>query len=429
MLSPKQVRFRLGILLLIGAGLWGCNHQGTEVSPQPALPQAAATRAAPAYEQYNGSPTDVMLQGFHWESCNYPWYKIVKDNAQVIKDAGFTVVWFPPPTKTADAHGYLPTEWYNLNTKYGTQDELKNAIQALRPVLAVADVVINHRCGTATAGVDFTNPSFADNAAAVVQNDESGAGRGTGDSGDGFDGGRDLDHSDPSVQTEIVKWLNWLKTDMGFAGWRYDLVKGYDGKYVGQYNDETKPTISVGEYWDYDRQKVVNWADATKGRSMAFDFPTREQLRQALANQDFVRLKTVDGKPTGVIGWWPAMSVTFVDNHDSEPMRNREPFPADKVLQGYAYVLTHPGVPCVFWRHYFDWGEPQKQKLNTMIGIRKQSGINSRSVVNIVAADGQKYAAIIDGKVAMKIGPGSWSPGAGWHVAADGNDFAVWLRD
>jgi alpha-amylase len=123
------------------------------------------------------------------------------------------------------------------------------------------------------------------------------------------------------------------------------------------------------------------------------------------------------------------MSVTFVDNHDSEPMRNREPFPADKVLQGYAYVLTHPGVPCVFWRHYFDWGEPQKQKLNTMIGIRKQSGINSRSVVNIVAADGQKYAAIIDGKVAMKIGPGSWSPGAGWHVAADGNDFAVWLRD
>jgi len=118
---------------------------------------------------------------------------------------------------------------------------------------------------------------------------------------------------------------------------------------------------------------------------------------------------------------------TWRCTHDTEPMRNREPFPADKVLQGYAYVLTHPGVPCVFWRHYFDWGEPQKQKLNTLIGICKQSGINSRSVVNIVAADGQKYAVIIDGKVAMKIGPGRWSPGAGWHVATDGNDFAVWL--
>ena len=165
---------------------------------------------------------------------------------------------------------------------------------------------------------------------------------------------------------------------------------------------------------------------------MAFDFPTRFRLREALTQNNFALLKTIDGKPTGVIGWWPAMSVTFVENHDFEEVRRGEvgePFPRDKVLQGYAYVLTHPGVPCVFWRHYFDSGETQKQKIRTLIQIRKRNSIKSRSVADIRAADGGRYAAIIDGKVAVKIGPGEWSPGSAWHVAVDGEQFAVWERN
>jgi len=32
-------------------------------------------------------------------------------------------------------------------------------------------------------------------------------------------------------------------------------------------------------------------------------------------------------------------------------------------LQGYAYILTHPGIPCIYWEHYFDWnhGDPIKR--------------------------------------------------------------------
>ena len=31
------------------------------------------------------------------------------------------------------------------------------------------------------------------------------------------------------------------------------------------------------------------------------------------------------------------------------------PFPSEHVMLGYAYILTHPGVPCILWEHYFDW--------------------------------------------------------------------------
>jgi hypothetical protein len=27
------------------------------------------------------------------------------------------------------------------------------------------------------------------------------------------------------------------------------------------------------------------------------------------------------------------------------------------VLQGYAYILTHPGIPTVFYDHFYDWGD------------------------------------------------------------------------
>ena len=62
----------------------------------PRTPQVAAQR-------YTGTGTEVMLQGFHWTSYdpakngNKRWYQIIKENAPVIKDAGFDYVWFPPP--------------------------------------------------------------------------------------------------------------------------------------------------------------------------------------------------------------------------------------------------------------------------------------------------------------------------------------------
>src|SRR5205823_17392 len=104
--------------------------------------------------------------------------------------------------------------------------------------------------------------------------------------------------------------------------------------------------------------------------------PTRALLRRALVERRFDLLKTIAGRPAGAIGLWPDMAVTFVENHDTEPVRqNGLAFPDEKVLQGYAYVLTHPGIPCVFWRHFFDRGDADEQTLRTLIAVRKRNGL------------------------------------------------------
>jgi alpha-amylase len=391
----------------------------------------------PIEERFNGRADAVMLQGFHWRSHEpvpaaggavKSWYRILRENASVIRDAGFSYVWLPPPSESASAEGYMPSQWYDLDTRYGTQAELKDAIAQIAPVKALADVVVNHRVGKATSGADFADPAFADNAAAVTRTDECACG--TGEPETGADASvpyaRDLDHFNGSVAEEVVEWLRFLKEEIG-PGWRYDLVKGYPGRFVRAYNEATQPELSVGEYWDDgSRQAIVDWIDSTRGRSMAFDFPTRHLLRRAIQQRDFGVLKTIDGKPAGVIGWWPAMSVTFLDNHDTQYGHFNQHFSGAEVLQGYAYILTHPGMPCVFWTHFFDWGEENRTKIARLIEVRKRRGLHSRSVVDIRAADQGRYAAIVDGKVAVKIGPGPWDPGPGWSLAVDGESFAVW---
>ena len=397
--------------------------------------------------RYNGTGREVMLQGFHWTSYdpvnngNKHWYRIISENANVIKNAGFDYVWFPPPSRSAAAdNSYLPTEWYALENGYGNKDELKQAVKALKPTLALCDIVVNHRCGSATGGADFTNPAFGNaeqNKTAVVAGDECNCGRGRpeeqhnkGETCESNNAGRDLDHTNPLVQAKIKDFLRKLKSEIGFAGWRYDQVRGYNGLHIGTYNDASRPVLSVGEFWDNSAQKVVDWVDETGGKSMAFDFPTRDALVGAVSSRDYGRLKTQAGKPPGLIGLWSEMSVTFIENHDTEPVRDggTKRFPDDKLMQGYVYILTHPGIPCVFWRHFFDRGEEQKAKIVKLIAIRKNAGITSRSGVFIEANTDGKYAAKIDDKVAMKIGAAPWSPGDGWEVVLDGPDYAVWTK-
>jgi alpha-amylase len=406
-------------------------------------------QAAAAGKHYSGDGRDILLQGFHWPAHagaqerggpRKSWYRIIRENAATIKAAGFTWVWFPPASDSLAPQGYIPRRWNVLNTAFGTESELEAAIQAIKPVRAMADLVLNHRVGVATSGADFEDPQFADNRAAITRDDESGVGTGNRDAGEKYaTGGRHLDHTNPDVRSAVKDYLRRLQA-VGFQGWRYDLVKGFHGKFVGEYNDATAPKFSVGEFFDGDRQKVTNWIDGTGGRSGAFDFPTRFLLFEACATDDYGRLRSVSGGrvvPAGLMGYWPSCSVTFLDNHDTEHRREEEHrrsndgihhFPGKTVAMGYAYLLTHPGVPCVYWPHYFDWDDYTRQRIERLIQVRTGMAIHARSRVDIYEARPGLYAAGIDGKVAVKLGTQPWSPGVGWQLALDGDRFAVWTR-
>ena len=69
------------------------------------------------------------------------------------------------------------------------------------------------------------------------------------------------------------------------------------------------------------------------------------------------------GRPPGVIGLWPSRAVTFIDNHDTGSTLQHWPFPAEHVGEGYCYLLTHPGTPCVLIDH---WDDPQLREVRLL---------------------------------------------------------------
>mmetsp|Transcript_2728 Transcript_2728/g.9920 ORF Transcript_2728/g.9920 Transcript_2728/m.9920 type:complete len:589 (-) Transcript_2728:3935-5701(-) len=396
--------------------------------------------------------TGVFLQGFNWESSKYSWYKVLSVEARDIAKS-FTGVWMPPPCKSADDQGYLPKDFYDLNSEYGTEEELIECIKKLHEhnVLAIADIVINHRASVSydSSGAmnGFEGLSLPWGPEAITSDNPTYNGQGRHGTGVDFPAVPNIDHTNERVQQDLTEWLQYLKKHVGFDAWRFDYVKGYGGEFVKQYVRATEPRYSVGEFWDTmdyvkgklaldqdaHRQRTVNWIHKSGGVAQAFDFTTKGILQEAVANSEYFRLRDKWGNPPGVIGVVPSRAMTFLDNHDTGSTQGFWPFPKDKVLQGYAYLFTHPGMPCVFWDHYFEWGPRTQAAIRALVRIRKENGIHSRSQVNIVVADFFAYGAVIDEKIAVRLGKDTWRPsdraGEKWKVEFERpGEFCIWKR-
>ncbi|KAI3502457.1 hypothetical protein L1887_30536 [Cichorium endivia] len=390
-----------------------------------------------------GSGFEILFQGFNWESNKSGrWYMELQEKVEELASLGFTVVWLPPPTESISPEGYMPRDLYNLNSRYGNVEELKALVKKFHQVgiRVLGDAVINHRCA------HYQNQNGVWNIfggllnwddRAVVADDPHFQGRGNKSSGDNFHAAPNIDHSQEFVRKDLGEWLCWLRKEIGYDGWRLDYVRGFWGGYVKEYMETSKPYFSVGEYWDSlsytygemdhnqdaHRQRIVDWINATNGSAGAFDVTTKGILHSAIERCEYWRLSDSNGKPPGVLGWWPSRAVTFIENHDTGSTQGHWRFPGGKEMQGYVYILTHPGTPSVFYDHMFS---RYKSEISTLISIRTRNKIQCRSTVEIVKADRDVYAAVIDKKVVMKIGPGHYEPNGEWKMAAQGNDYKVW---
>lgn len=343
----------------------------------------------------------VMLQGFSWDSYNDSQWKILANQADDMKGY-IDLVWLPQSGKCAETvqvMGYKPYYYFNQNSSFGTETELRNLITKFKAngIGAIADVVINHRNteGWFTFPAEtYKGVTYQMLSTDICKNDDQGKTAtqaatdgvslsNNNDEGTDFDDCRDLDHKSANVQKIMKAYVDYLKNDLGYIGFRYDMVKGFDGIHVADYNDAVGVEYSVGEYWD-GNDKIESWINKTNKKSAAFDFQFRYNVRDAVNG-------TTNGRLGSSSDWsklyssnnlmhdasYRRYAVTFVENHDTQYRSadsQNDPLRKD-TLAANAYLLAMPGTPCIFQIH---WNE-YKPELKEMIAARKYAGITNMS--------------------------------------------------
>ena len=420
---------------------------------------------------YNGSAPancpDVMLQAFYWDSNDGSksttiygrtrWIDHLNgNNGSSATEMGqwFDLVWLPQMSKSSGGLGYHPTDYSSLESGLGTEKKLRELIDTLHVngARVVADIVINH--ADAQEGwcnfksYDFgAYGKFTPDGSYICSTDEMNTyapesacrGYAVGNPDDGYGdeanyaSSRDWDHTNYEVRDMFKAYLRWMRNVVKVDGFRYDYCKGYHNSHINEYNRAAEAYFSVMEYWDGNVNTLQDRLSDASWNTTTFDFATKyTAFNNGIASDYYQGLKGA-----GLPGANKARyAVTFVDSHDSFQRDGNEfcgegnsmTICRDKVLQCNAYMLSMPGVPCVFWPHWVTF----KDEIKAMINARYKTGVHSESGVNDETGNGYYKATIYgtNGEIRLLLGPNSGydTTPSGYTLATKGVNYGVYYK-
>lgn len=401
-------------------------------------------------EKYSG----VMLQGFYWDSFKETkWTTLEKQAAEL--GNYFSLVWLPQSGYCGDGKsmGYNPLYYWNQNSSFGTEAELRSLIKTFNAngIGTIADVVVNHR-GTMTNWVDFPAETYngvtyqmlptdicADDDGGETKNWASKNGyqlSANNDTGEGWSGMRDLDHKSANVQKCVKAYTKYLVDDLGYTGFRYDMVKGFSASYVADYNNHAGVQFSVGENFG-NVEEAKRWIDGAKYNgtrmSAAFDFQFHYTLAKAVKEKNWTYLNDKAYHLVSSGSEYNRYAVTFVENHDTQyrsPSETGSEAISSDIRACNAYLLAMPGTPCVFLKHWIDY----KKDIKMMIEARKLAGITNTSTYTNMRQERGLSAIAVRGEgnkmLLAVVGPdaATYTPTAAFRKLCEGEGYVYYVN-
>jgi alpha-amylase len=177
----------------------------------------------------------------------------------------------------------------------------------------------------------------------------------------------DIEFRNQSVREELKYWAGWYLNEIPFDGVRIDAVKHITPSFFNEWLDHLrtiKPDLyAVGEYWAPGHLYLLQrYIEATGGRMSLFDASLHHNFYHASTQGKDFDLRTILNDALVQVN--PALAVTVVDNHDTQPLQSLEA-PVEKWFKPLAYaliLLREAGYPCVFYpdlygAHYTDKGK------------------------------------------------------------------------
>lgn len=394
----------------------------------------------------------LMMQYFEYNmKDDGSVWKALGQDAPHLKELGVSAVWIPPCCKATSSKdvGYGVYDVYDLGefdqkntirTKYGTKQELHEAIAALHAngIQVYADIVINHKAGADEtekfmvvevdpqdrmtfisdeyeiegwtrftfpgrknkysdfkwswehfSGTDFNN-SNGEKAIYLIMGENKKWSQGVDYELGNYDYlmFANIDYTHPQVREETIKWIDWFIKETKVDGVRLDAIKHINDFFMRDLVSHIRETFGenfycVGEYWSADKSKLENYMRNTDYQIDLFDVPLHFKFYHAsLEGKDF-DMRTIFDKT--LVTKHKNIAVTFVDNHDSQPHESLQSF-VEAWFKPLAYaliLLRIDGYPVIFYGDYYGIsGENpipgQKENLDKLIRIRQENAFGEQ---------------------------------------------------
>ncbi|MBQ6358028.1 MAG: hypothetical protein IJI97_03590, partial [Clostridia bacterium] len=293
------------------------------------------------------------------------------------KSLGIEGIWLSPIFSSPSYHKYDVTDYYTIDPKFGTQQDLDDLIALChsRGVKLILDLVINHTARSCSWFGEFTkahrqndasNPYY-DFYTYYKKGEQAPAGRAFAPlSGTDiyyecnfYDGMPELNFDNPAVREEILK-LSRYYLDRGLDGFRFDAAKyvyfgdhkrsvEYWTEYLTTLRSEYPGLYTVAEVWDgdgvtdlyYPATNCFNFTVAQVSGLMA------ETAKQGNAGK---MAQYVEKYLQKIQGTNPdAMFVPFLSNHDMDRIVGALTVESGNMQMAANLYVLGPGSPFLYY--------------------------------------------------------------------------------
>lgn len=360
-------------------------------------------------------------------------WKRVKQEAPTLAKLGISALWLPPAYKgSGGVHdiGYGVYDLYDLGefnqkgsivTKYGSKEEYVEAINTLHQfgIEAYVDIVLNHKMGADEAesvpatSVAFHNRNQDDGTEEIIKAwtrfsfpQRQGKYSNFTWNWTHFDGidydqethrnkifrlyrkewdtsvsnengnydylmGADIDFHNQEVLDELDTWGKWYYDSIHFDGVRLDAIKHINASFfkdwLAKLRIQDSEIFAVGEYWSGDVSALLQYLDGNDGCMHLFDVPLHMHFRDASTSNGQFDMRTL--LDNTLVKIRPMHTVTFVDNHDSQPGQALSSWVLEwfKPLAYCVILLRESGYPCIFYGDYYGIAHDQILPMNTWL--------------------------------------------------------------
>ena len=300
----------------------------------------------------------------------------ISSKTDYLKDLGITAVWINPVLennmKEYSYHGYATTDYYNVDARFGTNQEYKDLTDKFHEndIKMIMDMVFNH-CGLYHWWMEdmpfkdwihyypnevITNhakSAFSDPYAAQEDIDLN-------EKGWFVSVMPDLNQDNPFMANYLLQNSIWWIEYLGLDGIRMDTHPYNKAEFMKEWADriyqEYPDFYLVGETWVEDEATEAYWAFKSPETKDAFnsglnsitDFPLCFAIHKAFSKEgNVMELYKVLSKD--FLYDDPSMNKIFADNHDMDRYYHIIGEDLDKFKLSMTFLLTTRGIPQIYY--------------------------------------------------------------------------------